>query len=225
LCRRRKRYKYVSVVERPQQCSHQQLELVEGISPRGLTYLCTEKAGYINSAPLYICRVVLFLLRLRHGAGLVFGSVAALAFASCTEHVAEAIFFRPHPPTPFVLCTVPTQSSKLERSEKQLNFLVRETCAHYLHFLVPGPNRHTEFLTFFLLRALFLPRSPHLQAAFSRELFNLEPSVIDAVRTSSLSCLIRPGTNLVGKTWLKTTTKELGTNSSALPPTPPHPEV
>ena len=51
---------------------HQQLELVEGISPRGLTYLCTEKAGYINSAPLYICRVVLFLLRQRRGAGLVF---------------------------------------------------------------------------------------------------------------------------------------------------------
>ena len=66
------RYKYVSVVERPQQCSHQQLELVEGISPRGLTYLCIEKARYINSAPLYICRVVLFLLRQRRGAGLVF---------------------------------------------------------------------------------------------------------------------------------------------------------
>jgi hypothetical protein len=29
-------------------------------------------------------------------------------------------------------------------------------------------------------------------------LFNLEPSVIDAVRTSSLGCLIRPGINLVG---------------------------
>ena len=52
LCRRRQRYKYVSVVERPQQCSDQQLEIAEGLSPRGLTYLCTEKAGYINSAPL-----------------------------------------------------------------------------------------------------------------------------------------------------------------------------
>jgi len=72
LCRRRQRYKCVSVVERPQQCSHQQLELVEWISPRVLTYLCTEKAGYLNSAPLYICRVVLFLLRQRRGAGLVF---------------------------------------------------------------------------------------------------------------------------------------------------------
>jgi hypothetical protein len=51
-------------------------------------------------------------------------------------------------------------------------------------------------------------------------LFNLEPSVIDAVRTSSLGCLIRPGINLVGKTRLKTTTKELSTNSSA-PPLPP----
>jgi len=67
------------MVERPQQCSHQQLELVEVISPEGLTYLCTEKAGYINSAPLYICRVALFLLRQRSGVGLVFDSVAALA--------------------------------------------------------------------------------------------------------------------------------------------------
>ena len=181
---------------------------------------------------------------------------------------------------------MPAQSSKLERSEKQLNFFVRETCAHYLHFLVPGPNCHTEFLTFSLLRALFLPRAPHLQAAFSREivhlqtgqcgcqmgtklqvvlcdehgiggsgeyfgdndahldiinvfyheasggkylpravLFDLELGVIDAVRATSLGCLIRPGINLVGKTGLKTTTKELSTNSSALPPTPPHPEV
>ena len=29
-----------------------------------------EKVGYIDSAPLYICRVVLFLLRKRRGAGL-----------------------------------------------------------------------------------------------------------------------------------------------------------
>ena len=52
-------------------------------------------------------------------------------------------------------------------------------------------------------------------------LFDLEPGVIDAVRASSLGCLIRPGINLVGKAGLKTTTKELSTNSSALPPTPP----
>jgi hypothetical protein len=56
---------------------------------------------------------------------------------------------------------------------------------------------------------------------FARALFNLEPSVIDAVHASSLGCLIRPGINLVGKTGLKTTTKELSTNSSALLPTPP----
>ena len=49
------------------------VKVVPTLSPRGLTYLCTEKAGYINSAPLYICRVVLFLLRQRRGAGLVFG--------------------------------------------------------------------------------------------------------------------------------------------------------
>jgi len=55
-------------------------------------------------------------------------------------------------------------------------------------------------------------------------LFNLKPGTIDAVRASSLGCLIRPGINLVGKTGLKTTTKELSTNSSALPPTPPIPK-
>jgi tubulin beta len=37
-------------------------------------------------------------------------------------------------------------------------------------------------------------------------LFDLEPGVIDAVRASSLGCLIRPG-NLVGKTGLKTQQK------------------
>ena len=93
------------MVERPQQCSQQQLELAQGLSPRGLTYLCTEKAGYINSAPLYIC------------------------------HEASG--------------------------------------------------------------GKYLPRAV---------LFNLEPGVIDAVRASSLGCLIRPG-NLVGKTGLKTQQK------------------
>jgi hypothetical protein len=67
-CRRRQRYKHGSVVERPQKCYGKELELVEGIQPRGLTYHCTEKAGYISSAPLHNCRVVLFLLRQRNGA-------------------------------------------------------------------------------------------------------------------------------------------------------------
>ena len=48
-------------------------------------------------------------------------------------------------------------------------------------------------------------------------LFDLEPGVVDAVRASSLGCLIRPGINLVGKTGLKTTTKELSINSNPLP--------
>jgi tubulin beta len=57
-------------------------------------------------------------------------------------------------------------------------------------------------------------------------LFNLEPGIIDAVRASLLGCLIRAGINLVGKTGLKTTTKELGTNSYAPPAThTPHLEV
>jgi hypothetical protein len=45
-------------------------ELAEGISLRGLTYRCANKAGLICSAPLYIFRVVLLLLRQRRGAGL-----------------------------------------------------------------------------------------------------------------------------------------------------------
>jgi hypothetical protein len=51
-------------------------------------------------------------------------------------------------------------------------------------------------------------------------LFDLEPGVFDAVRASSLGCLIRPGINLVGKTGLKTTTKELSTNFSDHPAPP-----
>ena len=51
-------------------------------------------------------------------------------------------------------------------------------------------------------------------------LFDREPGVINAEHAPSLGCLIRPG-NLVDKTGLKTTTKQLSTNSSA-PPSPPH---
>jgi hypothetical protein len=43
---------------------------VEGSSPLGLTCHCIDKAGYIYSAPLYICRVVILLLRQRRGASL-----------------------------------------------------------------------------------------------------------------------------------------------------------
>jgi tubulin beta len=48
-------------------------------------------------------------------------------------------------------------------------------------------------------------------------LFDFEPGVIDALRTSSLGCLFRPG-NLLGKTGSKTTPKELSANSSDHPP-------
>jgi hypothetical protein len=41
-------------------------------------------------------------------------------------------------------------------------------------FLVPVPNCHTEFLTLTILRALFLPRAPHIQAAYSREILHLQ---------------------------------------------------
>jgi hypothetical protein len=46
------------------------LKLAEGTSPRRLTYQCTDKARYICSAPLYICRIALLLLQQCRGAGL-----------------------------------------------------------------------------------------------------------------------------------------------------------
>ena len=101
-------------------------------------------------------------------------SVAALALTSCNEHVAEENVSRPHPLTSRVLCTLLTQCSKLERSEKQLNFLVYETCAHGPAFPCSRANLPHGFLIFSLLRALFLPRAPHLQAAFSREIGHLQ---------------------------------------------------
>jgi hypothetical protein len=53
-CRRRQRHKHASVLERPPQRYGQRLELVEGTSARGPTCHCTDKAGYIYSAPLQI---------------------------------------------------------------------------------------------------------------------------------------------------------------------------
>ena len=41
-------------------------------------------------------------------------------------------------------------------------------------FPCSGPNCHTEFLTFPLLRAPVLPHAPHLEAAFSREIVHLQ---------------------------------------------------
>jgi hypothetical protein len=129
--------------------------------PRGLTYLCTEKAGYINSAPLYICRVVLFLLRQRCGAGFVFltasrrrpcffDSVVALALASCNEHVAEANVSRPQPPTPRVLsrCPPKAQSSRGQRNNLTFSKHPRTTCfpnsrdklPHGVSYIFPPPR-------------------------------------------------------------------------------------
>jgi hypothetical protein len=68
LCRRRQRYKHASVVERPPQSPTRQ----RCIAARASVPLYR----YIYSAPLYICRVALFLLR-------------QLALASCNEHVAK----------------------------------------------------------------------------------------------------------------------------------------
>ena len=46
----------------------QRLELIEGTSPRGLTCHCAYETGKICSLPLFVCRVVLLLLRQRRGA-------------------------------------------------------------------------------------------------------------------------------------------------------------
>jgi hypothetical protein len=45
----------------------QRLELVESTSPQCLTCHCTDKAGYIYSAPLHICQVAPLLLRKHRG--------------------------------------------------------------------------------------------------------------------------------------------------------------
>jgi hypothetical protein len=52
LCRRRQRYKHALVLERPPRSYGHRKTLVEGTSPRGLTYHCTDKAGYIKSSSL-----------------------------------------------------------------------------------------------------------------------------------------------------------------------------
>ena len=51
-------------------------ELVGGATPRGETFHCTDKAGYVYSAALHTCRVVRLLLR-------------QLALANCNEQVAK----------------------------------------------------------------------------------------------------------------------------------------
>jgi len=60
--------KHASAVAHPPRSDGQRLELVKGVSPRGLTHHCTDKAGRIHSSPLYICQAFLFLLRQRRGA-------------------------------------------------------------------------------------------------------------------------------------------------------------
>jgi hypothetical protein len=58
------------VLERPPRGYGHRQKLVEGMSPLRLTCHCTEKAGYIYSSSLKICRVAFLLLRQRRGAGL-----------------------------------------------------------------------------------------------------------------------------------------------------------
>ena len=123
--------------------------------------LCTEKAGYITlprckSSESFTSRC---------------SSVAALALASCNEHVAEENVSRPHPLTSRVLCTVPTQCSKLERSEKQLNFLVREIFARGTCIsMFPGQCTTRSFLHFPPPRPFSPACSPPPSCFFARAL-------------------------------------------------------
>ena len=148
MCRRRlrQRYKYVSVVERPQQCSDQQLELVEGISPRGLTYLSTEKAGYINSVPLYICRVVTSGCNSAAALALFATASRRWPWRAATSTCPKQMFrdrTRSHLAY-FARCPPKAKSSRGRRNNLTFSFgkHARTTC-----ILVPGPNCHTEFLT------------------------------------------------------------------------------
>jgi hypothetical protein len=62
------RFKHALVVASPPRSSGQQIKLSEGTSPRAIPCRCTDKVGNVCSIPLYICRVVLLLLRQRRGA-------------------------------------------------------------------------------------------------------------------------------------------------------------
>jgi hypothetical protein len=95
-------------------------------------------------------------------------SVAALALASCNEHVAQTNISQPHPPIPSELCTAfKAQSSKGRRNN--LTFRSENTGAHHLRFFVPVSNCHTEFLTFFHSSAPYI--FPLLRAFFPRRFF------------------------------------------------------
>jgi hypothetical protein len=55
-------------VARPPRNHGQRFGLVEGASPRGPPFYCTDKAVSVCSIPLYTCRVELLLLRQRRDA-------------------------------------------------------------------------------------------------------------------------------------------------------------
>jgi hypothetical protein len=134
------------VVECPQQRFGQQPEIAKGISPRGLTKHCNEKAGYINSSR---CTSAVSLFSFC-------GSIAALALASFNEHVTEANVSRLRPPKPSVLCTVPkAQSSrgwknnltfpfgKHARAPPALAYFTYQTATRsFLHFSTPSRPFH-----------------------------------------------------------------------------------
>ena len=97
----------------------------------------------------------------------------ALALANCNLHVAEAHVSRPHPPTPSVLCTA--SEAREEIVEKSLHFPFGMRARVPSAFYVSRANLpHGNSYVSQLLPALFLPRAPRFQAAFSREILHMQ---------------------------------------------------
>ena len=132
-------------------------KLVEGTPPRGLTFHCTDKAGFIYSSSLYICRVVFLLLRKRRGAGL--GKL---------QRARGRSKYYPHPPTPSVPCTAP--KAREVRGAKSLHFTVRDTRARATGIsCFPCQTATRSFLRWPAPFRPFIPRAPRFQAVSTRE--------------------------------------------------------
>ena len=135
------------MVERPPNSYGQRLALVEGPSAKVLTCHFTDKAGYIYSAPLHICRVVLLLLRQRSGADL--GKLQRARgrskyFPTAPAHTQRALHG--------------SHSSRGWSPKTTYFSRLGYTRTRHLHFLFSVPSCYMEFIT-------FLRSSPHF---FSR---------------------------------------------------------
>jgi hypothetical protein len=135
-CRRRQRYKYAPVVERPPQSYGQRLKLVEGASARGLICHCAAQSRIYVLCPA---------VHLPCSSTPVATASRRWHWRTATGTWPKQIFLdrtRPHPAC-FKRCP------KFERLEKQLNFPVRDARARTTYYsLFPVQNYLTEFLTF-----------------------------------------------------------------------------